>query len=141
MALARWLLPACFAAIAAGCQQDVAPVSGRVTIDGQPLPDAVVTFQPKPDRAAGQPLATGSVGRTDREGRYSLRLIQPDKPGAAVGQHTVTISTESGGSEEAPPKGRKLPKAWTDGSQRFHVPKGGTREADFDIATDGKRAK
>jgi hypothetical protein len=118
-----------------GCHTDVAPVSGRVTLDGRPLPDAVVTFQPKSSREKGEPAGTGSAGRTDDDGRYFLRLIQPDKAGAVIGEHSVTISAVTGGSDEVPAKGRKLPKTWADGSKRFKVPAGGTAAANFEITT------
>lgn len=60
-------------------------VNGTVTLDGQPLPDATVQFQP----AAGRP----SYGRTDADGRYSLGY-RGRSWGAVVGPHTVKITTE-----------------------------------------------
>jgi hypothetical protein len=116
-----------------GCHGDIAPVSGRVTLNGQPLKEAVVTFQPHGDRDSRRPAATGSVGHTDSQGRYTLRLIKPDRPGAVIGEHTVTISTATGGSDNVPAKGQRLPRAWRDGSKRFTVPAGGTAEANFEI--------
>jgi hypothetical protein len=129
-----WLAAACcsLGAAGCGCTSDIVAVSGRVTLDGQPLAGAVVTFQPILDR--GATTATGSVGRTDSEGRFVLRLISPDRPGAAVGEHTVTITTATAsGSDAQPPQGERLPKAWQNGSHRFRVPPGGTREANFDV--------
>jgi len=60
-------------------------VHGTVTLDGQPLPDATVQFQP----AAGRP----SYGRTDADGRYALGY-RGRSWGAVVGPHTVKITTE-----------------------------------------------
>jgi hypothetical protein len=71
----------------AGCQKSgpaIAPVSGRVTLDGRPLATADVVFQP--DGAA-----RASYGRTDADGRYQLGYKR-GVPGALVGQHTVQIS-------------------------------------------------
>jgi len=130
----RWLAAGAAALLTAGCHHDVVPVSGRVTLNGQPLAGAVVTFQPMADRNSPRPPATGSVGHTDTQGRFSLRLIEPNQLGAAVGDHTVTISTAKGGSDAEPAKGERLPKAWRDGSKRFRVPLSGTSQADFNIS-------
>lgn len=59
------------------------PVSGLVTRAGQPVPDAVVTFQP----VQGSHFA---IGRTDAAGRYSLSTVQPDD-GALPGEYHVQI--------------------------------------------------
>ncbi|MBC7818331.1 MAG: carboxypeptidase regulatory-like domain-containing protein, partial [Planctomycetaceae bacterium] len=76
-------------------------VSGAVTLDGNPLPEAVVTF----DSEDGQ----FSYGLTDSGGRFSLRFDSV-KSGATPGKKTVRISTtrkilglnteEEGGGEE-----------------------------------------
>jgi len=133
------LVPAAgiFAALLfSGCQGEIVPVSGNVTLNGKPLAGAVVTFQPVGTRQRGspQPEATGSVGRTDALGHYTLRLIQPDRAGAAIGDHTVTISlTTAGRTDAARPKASRLPKSWSDGTKRVRVPPGGTSEANFEI--------
>ncbi len=59
-------------------------VSGKVTLDGQPLADAVVTF----DSPDGQ----FAYGLTDAGGGYSLRL-DTEKSGCTPGPKTVRIST------------------------------------------------
>jgi hypothetical protein len=61
----------------------VAPVSGRVTLDGRPLEHADVMFQPD----GSQRL---SAGRTDADGRYEL-AYKRGEPGAIVGEHSVRI--------------------------------------------------
>ena len=68
-----------------GCAKsapDVAPVSGRVTLDGQPLEFAVVTFQPE-----GKAPATSG---TDKDGRYEL-MYKRDVMGAPLGMNRVSI--------------------------------------------------
>ena len=62
---------------------DTAPVSGIVTLDGKPVADAGIYFQP----ADGGPAAYGS---TDAEGHYSLTTVRT--PGALKGSHKVIIS-------------------------------------------------
>jgi hypothetical protein len=126
----------CCALGTVGCHDDVVPVSGRVTLDGKPLANAVVTFQPMGSGKSAETTTTGSVGRTDSEGTFVLRLVSPDRYGAAVGDHVVTISTPTGESDAAPADKALLPLAWRDGSRQFRVPAGGTREANFDIKAE-----
>ena len=87
-----------------GCSTSDRPplgqVSGTVTLDGQPLPSALVTFVP----IAG-PGRT-SQAFTDSDGRYSLAYLR-DIEGANVGQHVVritTVSDEYRGKERLPPR-------------------------------------
>jgi hypothetical protein len=138
--LSRWtwrVSPGLLLALVGGCWGGgaIAPVSGRVTLGGQPLPGAAVTFQPVLGEAGATVQTTGSVGRTDSQGRFELRLIAPDKPGAAVGKHRVTISTaNSDAANDAQlPTGERVPESWRDGSQTFDVPPEGTSAANFDI--------
>jgi hypothetical protein len=94
----NWLRDACrfslrceiaflLAALAlSGCVKsgpELAPVSGRVTLDGKPLENADVVFQPE---NPGSP----SYGRTAADGSYELGYKQ-GIAGALVGKHTVSI--------------------------------------------------
>jgi hypothetical protein len=119
----------------AGCysaESDIVAVSGRVTLGGEPLAGAVVTMQPVDTTQQGR--ATGSVGRTDADGRYSLTLIEPRLPGAIVGEHRVTITTADSSANDAKlPTGERVPRRWRNGSQTFVVPAGGTSKADFSL--------
>lgn len=92
-----------FIAVSAGCSRSERPelgeVSGVVTLDGQPLPDALVLFTPEGEGRTSQAL-------TDAEGRYRLAYLR-DIVGANVGPHHVRIRTateESGGKERLPAK-------------------------------------
>jgi hypothetical protein len=62
-------------------------VSGVVTIDGKPVPSALVTFYPMFEGFGGELIAEGV---SDREGRYSLACSLGE--GACVGKHKVTVS-------------------------------------------------
>ena len=66
---------------------EFAKVYGTVTLDGNPLDRALVTFSPEGD-TSGSP----SLGETDSDGQYELRFSRSIK-GALVGSHTVQIST------------------------------------------------
>lgn len=74
------------ALVAVGCQKgpDMGIVKGQVTMDGEPLANALVTFTP----AEGGPAATGT---TDANGQYELLSL--GQKGAVLGQHKVTITT------------------------------------------------
>lgn len=128
--LIAWL--AC-AVATVGCHSEVVPVSGRVTLNGKPLAGAVVTFQPRGNSKEPRPAGTGSIGHTDEQGRFSLRMVEPNKPGAVVGDHTVTIATNTEAPPTATVKGSPIPIAWRDGTRQFRVPPGGTTKANFDI--------
>jgi|1185.fasta_scaffold506110_1 hypothetical protein len=81
----RYLLWLVVVAIVIGCGRsiaDVAPVTGRVTLDGQPLQFAILTFHP-----AGKASASGG---TDKDGRYTL-LYKRGVMGAPIGLNRVTI--------------------------------------------------
>jgi hypothetical protein len=128
----------CLLALLGACSPappKVVPVGGRITLHGQPLSGATVTFQPASDEDQSSAGATGSVGRTDAAGRYQLQLVEPAVPGAAVGRHVVTITTAavSPGNDAARPTGERLSPRWRDGSVTFAVPPGGTERADFEV--------
>ncbi|MFH1266894.1 MAG: carboxypeptidase-like regulatory domain-containing protein [Planctomycetota bacterium] len=65
---------------------ELVPVSGSVTLDGEPLQKAVVTFFPK-----GTTLGVGGAGATDASGRYELKTGAVE-PGVPVGEYRVTCS-------------------------------------------------
>jgi hypothetical protein len=114
-----------------------ASVLGRVTLDGKPLTDATVTFQPVGE---GNPNpGPGSFGVTDADGRFQLQLINR-KDGAVVGLHTVRISryllgpgTDS--DTTGPRRDPSVPPQADDGSLRYQVPSGGTNAADFELTS------
>jgi len=90
-----------FAALSIGCAKPPGPetayVSGVVTLDGTPVPNAVINFTP----ANGRP----SVGFTDANGEYEL-IYTASRQGALLGEHTVRIKSaeSSGGGEGNAPK-------------------------------------
>src|SRR5262245_61954234 len=88
--------------LTAGCGRQVATVSGKVTLDGKPLANARVNFQPSSGDAVNP--GVGSYGQTDANGEYSLNLIDGTGPGAVVGTHRVMIRAVGGGQAAAPGK-------------------------------------
>src|SRR5438552_2640503 len=71
---------------------NTASVSGRVTLDGQPLAGARLTFQPERGPNAGLLSGPEAHGETDADGNYSLKTVFDDR-GATIGRNRVTIST------------------------------------------------
>jgi hypothetical protein len=65
-------------------QPEIAAVSGRVTMDGQPLGGVSVVFESE--------RGVLSFGNTDDEGRYSVSYIRSAK-GAGLGRNVVRIRT------------------------------------------------
>jgi hypothetical protein len=88
----RWLAPAVALAAALGCTRasddgrpdfsKLVPVDGVVTLNGQPLAGAVVTFLP--------PRWGPGVGETDRDGKYTLK--NAGHKGTPPGDYKVAIS-------------------------------------------------
>lgn len=126
------------ALLAAGCgRTSVAPVSGRVTLDGKPLAGATIIFQPESEEMNPGP---GSHGTTDAAGQYTLHLTTGDVKGAVVGRHRVSITAYEGGDEvpsSAPSSVFRKPlvpaEYNADTKLRFEVPAAGTTAADFEL--------
>jgi len=118
-----------------GPDYELAPVSGRVTLNGKPLADIQVSFQPS--HAGKSAPGPGSFGTTDADGRYSLKTVtEPPVQGAVVGRHVVTFrarSPQSLKTDEAVAPGVMLPVRAVDGSLSFDVTAEGTDQADFKL--------
>ncbi len=71
-----------------GCSSGVklAQVTGKVTVDGAPVPNLQVLFEPQ-DKSS-----PSSIGFTQADGTYKLRCASGED-GAALGQHTVRVTT------------------------------------------------
>ena len=119
----------------------LAPVAGRVTLDGEPLADARVSFEPIRVGDAFE-AGPGSYATTGADGRYTLTTVD-DRDGAVVAEHRVAISTFKG---KEGPQGEMLtaveervPEAYgAQGTLRFAVPPEGTDAADFALELPGE---
>lgn len=119
--------------VGCGGNEDLAGVHGTVTMDGEPLEDALVTFAPV---EPGRPAA----GRTDEQGRYEL-VFSRDAEGALIGEHMVSISTYNvvpgeGDSEKVIPE--RVPAKYNVNSQEKVTVGKGSNEINFDLESDGE---
>jgi hypothetical protein len=114
----------------------LAPVSGTVTLNGEPLAGADVHFQPIGSKENPNP-GPGSHAKTDDQGRYSLR-VDERQAGAVVGKHRVMIFAYTHGTTGRQPDaggGRRkdrIPLKYNENSVlTCAVPTGGRTDADF----------
>jgi hypothetical protein len=120
----------CLLVVAVGCGQGndgfaYQPVSGTVTVDGEPAAGLTVAFVPQ-----GTALNSGrpSSAVTDETGRYEAKTLD-GKQGAAIGEHLVSISSEKMDQETIPSRYNKQ------STLRFTVPAEGTDAANFELTT------
>ncbi|WP_013628536.1 carboxypeptidase-like regulatory domain-containing protein [Rubinisphaera brasiliensis] len=69
---------------------DVLPVTGIITLDGDPLEGAQVEFQPQ--STSENQAAVPSYATTDKSGAYTLKLGPGRVEGAMPGTHQVRIT-------------------------------------------------
>ena len=123
-----------FVFLLSGCQQETAIlVSGKITLDGEPLSTATVTF-----------LADGhedaAVFRTDEKGVYpaDASIRQPLQPG----KYTVRISTSDEGDMEAdpplPPVKERVPSKYNFDSTLTASVDANNLVFDFDLDSKGR---
>jgi hypothetical protein len=105
-----------------GMSYKVAPVSGKVTMDGKALSHAEVMFIPA---APGE--LPSSMALTDEAGHYSLALNNSKGDGAVVGKHKVVITMGSR---------RQLPDRYNRHTTlECDVPVTGREDANFELTS------
>ena len=88
-------ISSCVLLAATGCDSGppTGTVTGVVTMDGEPLDSALVTFVPK---EGGQ----SALGKTNEVGEYEL--YRRGEPGALLGPYKVTVTTLHNDSPDSP---------------------------------------
>ena len=116
-----WL--ACLVCLVLGCgvsdQPPLGRVTGKVTLDGQPLVGVIVNFQPETGRAA--------TAETDASGNYDLIYIYGTN-GTKVGKNTVSFRWPDGVEGKQP-----LPKAYTGATNQVVDIKAGRNKLDWEL--------
>lgn len=125
-----WLL--LFVVTTTGCSSgDFGTVTGKVTADGNPLPNAMVTFFPQPDGRT-------SSGLTDENGEYELTYSRQQQ-GALKGEHMVRITTAIAEGEYGDKIAEeKIPAKYNLSSELTKEVKGGRNVIDFDLDLKGR---
>lgn len=128
-------------ALLAGCNSgpERAEVTGTVTLDGKPVPGAVITFYPE------DPQGTTSYGATDYEGKYRL-MYTFDKYGALPGKYQVGLEVRQISKKEAEnlrAEGQTVPETKIVLPQKYKDPaalsaevKSGSNTIDFPLTSD-----
>jgi len=115
-----------------------APVSGTVTMNGQPLAGALVMFAPIAKEGSID-AGPGSSGKTNEKGEYTL-TSDTGRTGAVVGKHRVSVSLmgpSTGTGDERRRPGtpvNQVPVRYNGKTElTYEVPAGGTGKADFTL--------
>jgi hypothetical protein len=123
-----------------GGGDNLVSVSGKVTLDDKPLPNAMVIFHPV---ANGPNPGPGSHGKTDDKGEYTLSLMTRDVKGAVPGKHKVNITAYEG-DDKVPSSAPNMvfrkplvPDKYNGKTElTFDVPARGTKSANFNLKTN-----
>ena len=111
---------------------ELGTVIGTVKLDGQPLTNALVTFEPE---AGGR----ASMGRTNAGGDFELTFDENTK-GAIVGRHRVSISAAASTAtvENPDPSAETkdpVPAKYNTESTLVEEVKAGSNAIDFDLTS------
>jgi len=139
----RQLLPGLILAISVcGCgggnSVETVPVSGVIEMNGEPLANAAVMFQIASET---QGTAPTSVGITDDEGRYTLKLSTSNTSGAVVGEHRVQVTMDGYEEDEEDDSDgtatESIPEKYNVNTElKFRVPENGTDQANFSLRSE-----
>jgi hypothetical protein len=120
-----------------GCNRENLPglgkVTGTVTMDGKPVPEAMVSFEPVDGSAAP------AMGRTDGTGLYELYYSRTAK-GAKIGEHAVRITSyqEFGEDDARQIKKETIPSRYNVKTELKATVNRGQNKIDFDLKSGGE---
>jgi len=144
--LAALTLAAGFSLILTGCGSDYASVEGTITLDGSPLSNVSVVFEPRGTEG------TSAFGSTDSNGYYEL-LTTEEQSGAMPGEYVVRVRSPEPaffGIENEPesptaeaPEAEfnekyvnAVPEKYSAGSELTATVEPGSNTIDFDLTGD-----
>jgi len=107
---------------------ELAKVNGKVTLDGNPLPNVTVMLNPM---QGGRP----SLGTTESDGSFVLYHTSGRK-GVELGEHEVFVDPkeDSAGSRPGPPRTYAVPRD----KRNVSITKG-SHELNFDLVTKSEK--
>lgn len=130
------VLTGCLSACGGGASDmpEVGTVTGTVTLDGNPVAGATVSFWPKEGGRT-------STGVTDENGRYELEYM-PGVKGAKIGRCQVSVSTmreaeydESGENIIREATEETIPSDYNDDTSLEQDVKAGDNQINLDLTT------
>ncbi|QDT63880.1 transthyretin-like family protein [Calycomorphotria hydatis] len=116
-----------FAACGPSNQPELGTVRGQITLNGEPLTDAIIKFYPQ----SGRP----SSGKSDENGEYKLTYTS-QRSGALIGDHRVEISKPSGdwdGENELTPEANLIDQKYNSNSTLSATVTSGSNQIDFEL--------
>ena len=121
--------------LATGCGgggPDLSSVEGTVTLDGQPLANATVNFEP----VEGGTARSSYDGQTDASGHYVLHATASQK-GAELGDYTVHITLPKLASDDPNAKTSiKLPPKYNTQTELRATVKDGKNKFDWPLTSN-----
>ncbi|MEM1062002.1 MAG: hypothetical protein AAF532_00670 [Planctomycetota bacterium] len=130
------------ATVLTGCgssdDQTIVQVQGRLTVDGEPVENVVLNFNPRAEEGA---VIAGprSFGMTDANGEYKLRIGRRGAGNGAVpGRHRISFSKEEIDLDLDLYK-NLVPEPYATEGFEFTIPPGGTDSADIDLSSENDK--
>jgi hypothetical protein len=126
----------CASILVCGCNKENAPglgrVSGTVTMDGSPVADAAILFEPQGGTAGT------SLGQTDASGKYELFYSRTHK-GAVTGEHVVRINTYRETDDDKPQiRKETIPTKYNSKSELKVTVTRGSNTHNFELSSKGE---
>jgi hypothetical protein len=131
------------AVLLSGCGSGgkVAPVSGVITLNGQPTAGIAVSFEPIATGGNNVP-GPAAFGVSGPDGRYTAKVVGGEMNGATTGKNRVKLfayidpaDIMEDGSVKTKPKVKVPTRYLSDSKIEFDVPAKGTSSADFALTT------
>ena len=133
----RYALAVTVACCILGCGSEKVPglgtVTGTVTMDGKPVSDAMISFEPT------TPGKSAALGKTDADGNYELYYSRGHK-GAPVGENVVKITTfgETGDENNRQIRNETVPTKYNVKSELKADVARGANKFNFDLKSGGE---
>ena len=125
----------CFFSAFAGCggNSDLASARGKITLDGQPLANALVVFAPVSS-------GTTSYGRTIDSGDYEM-MFSDQEHGAWIGENSVRITTGDVGTGDSPGTKERVPAIYNSETTLKAVVEQKANVFNFDLESKAGKVK